>query len=440
MPIQNKKKILVRGVIKVPRLLFMAVFLYFFSSHNTSYGQVCGDLGDYCCYTDFSGTSAYACQEGEAYGSPENCWCNSTDDQPLICDISNLTSPSYLHCISCVADSVGDSCCPGDTCGGALLCNTDTGLCEEPAESCGGENMECCTYGDRDEIQYSCNTGLSCNESVDPPICVQPSTCGDYGEPCCYSDRYEVWTCNDGIACNIDNMCVLRCNSVGAGCCTDANGEGYCQGALSCDNSSEYRCVMYEEDTDPEPCGLANNQKCCNYASNPPDAVPYGDTDHNGCVEPLLSVSYTTSTGSVCNCQNPDDCGGVGEICCYASSGPDVAGYCDTYTIGCNTDGVCVPLEDYQLNYTPFEGYIIPDITSLLAPIFKILFYAGIAVGILAIILSGYLLMSSEGDPNKVKEAKEQFSASIFGIMFILLSLFLLRVIINNILGADLGF
>jgi hypothetical protein len=82
-----------------------------------------------------------------------------------------------------------------------------------------------------------------------------------------------------------------------------------------------------------------------------------------------------------------------------------------------------------------YQGPIISTITDLLAPVFKILFYAGVFVGILGIIYSGYLLISSEGDPGRVKEGKEQFTAAVLGTLFVLLSVFILRVIINQILG-----
>ncbi len=91
---------------------------------------------------------------------------------------------------------------------------------------------------------------------------------------------------------------------------------------------------------------------------------------------------------------------------------------------------------DWVYNEPPYKGPIITDIAGLLAPVFKILFYTGIFVGILGIIYSGYLLIASEGDPGRAKEGKDQFTAAILGTLFVLLSVFILRVIINNILGV----
>ncbi|HBI35804.1 TPA: hypothetical protein DDY47_02625 [candidate division WWE3 bacterium] len=90
-------------------------------------------------------------------------------------------------------------------------------------------------------------------------------------------------------------------------------------------------------------------------------------------------------------------------------------------------------------SFPVYRGPIISDIAGLLAPVFRILFYTGIFVGILGIIYSGYLLISSEGDPGRVKEGKDQFTAAILGTLFVLLSVFILRVIINSILGVNSG-
>jgi len=44
--------------------------------------------------------------------------------------------------------------------------------------------------------------------------------------------------------------------------------------------------------------------------------------------------------------------------------------------------------------------------------------------------------MTSEGNPQMVQQGQEQLTAAILGIIFILLSAAILRVIISSILGA----
>jgi hypothetical protein len=56
-------------------------------------------------------------------------------------------------------------------------------------------------------------------------------------------------------------------------------------------------------------------------------------------------------------------------------------------------------------------------------------------VAILLIMLSGYRLMVSQGNPENIKSAKEQLTAAIIGLLFIIFSLVILQVIGVNILG-----
>lgn len=63
-------------------------------------------------------------------------------------------------------------------------------------------------------------------------------------------------------------------------------------------------------------------------------------------------------------------------------------------------------------------------------------FILGIAGGIvtLLIIVSGYRLMTSQGNPEKVQAAREQLTSAIVGLLFIIFSLFILQLITVDIL------
>jgi hypothetical protein len=52
---------------------------------------------------------------------------------------------------------------------------------------------------------------------------------------------------------------------------------------------------------------------------------------------------------------------------------------------------------------------------------------------VLLIIASGYRLMTSQGDPEKVKGAREQLTAAIVGLLFIIFSLVILQAITVDI-------
>jgi hypothetical protein len=89
---------------------------------------------------------------------------------------------------------------------------------------------------------------------------------------------------------------------------------------------------------------------------------------------------------------------------------------------------------NYDFSYT---GLKFNDLQSVLAPIVKIVYYAALVVGVVFIIYSGYVIMTSEGNPQIMQQGQEQLTAAILGILFILLSAAILRVIINSIiLGA----
>jgi len=55
-----------------------------------------------------------------------------------------------------------------------------------------------------------------------------------------------------------------------------------------------------------------------------------------------------------------------------------------------------------------------------------------VALGL--IIFSGYRLMISQGNPEQVKNAREQLTAAIIGLLFIIFSLVILQIIGFNIL------
>ncbi|GEM_PF-2962596 len=54
---------------------------------------------------------------------------------------------------------------------------------------------------------------------------------------------------------------------------------------------------------------------------------------------------------------------------------------------------------------------------------------------ILIIIISGYRLMTSQGDPEKIKNARDQLTAAIVGLLFIIFSLVILQLITSDVLG-----
>ena len=77
---------------------------------------------------------------------------------------------------------------------------------------------------------------------------------------------------------------------------------------------------------------------------------------------------------------------------------------------------------------------------EIAATVYDLLYPIGIAIGLFALITAGYAFMTSQGQPDKVKDAKDKLTASIVGILFIVLSIVILRVIIRTLLDPTYTF
>jgi hypothetical protein len=161
----------------------------------------------------------------------------------------------------------------------------------------------------------------------------------------------------------------------------------------------------------------------------------------------------------------PDACSGAAD-CCEADGWACLGGHCTNTSesdgscigTGCGgagsncdpgyrcTGGVCLKDEDTcaiidpgvitpgGLNPVPYENPI-ESLGGLLGGIGKLLYAAAIGIGLFFIIKSGYKYMLSEGDPRKVQEAQEELTSAVLGIFFILLSVFIMDIIIDSIIG-----
>ena len=121
--------------------------------------------------------------------------------------------------------------------------------------------------------------------------------------------------------------------------------------------------------------------------------------------------------------------------CVYDSSGNTCQGTsCCAPGLRCN-NGYC---NDSDPTCNAIEhAYLGPILTfeDIVSRVYNLLYPAVILFGILMIVRSGYCFMTSQGNPGKTKECQEQLSAAIIGILFVLLSVVIIRVIIGSILG-----
>lgn len=79
-------------------------------------------------------------------------------------------------------------------------------------------------------------------------------------------------------------------------------------------------------------------------------------------------------------------------------------------------------------------GTILVDPGSLISNIFGILLSISGGIAIVIIILSGYRIVFSQGDPEKLQNARQHLTSAIIGLLFIIFSVVILRVIGVDIL------
>lgn len=61
---------------------------------------------------------------------------------------------------------------------------------------------------------------------------------------------------------------------------------------------------------------------------------------------------------------------------------------------------------------------------------------AAVLIGLVLIAVHSYGLMTSQGDPRKVADSKEGLTSAIIGLLFVLASVSILRVVLGAILGG----
>jgi len=208
----------------------------------------------------------------------------------------------------------------------------------------------------------------------------------------------------------------------------------------------------------------------CSYTSGNPD---FGGT----CI-----ATTTTTTVPTCGPNGTAPLCPTGYTCSYTEGNPDLGGTCIatttiTFPVGssatCITSGehcvqggvdangqtCCSPLvctgayqgstfetdcEAPQTAPAVFScsgsscstalGDIPIDVGGFVNKLFAIILSISGGIAIILIIISGYKLMVSRGNPEQIQGAREQFTAAIVGLLFIILSLVILQVIGVDIL------
>jgi hypothetical protein len=140
----------------------------------------------------------------------------------------------------------------------------------------------------------------------------------------------------------------------------------------------------------------------------------------------------------VCNAGSCDLAECQSDCDLYATGGD---GYEGVYKATCKANGACnctfVPDNPDDLiisrGGTTLKGF---DLGKFSSSFFKIAFPIAVILGFINIISAGYMLMTSEGDPRRVNEGKEKLTAAIMGLLYVLLTIGILRIILGTLIAG----
>jgi hypothetical protein len=76
---------------------------------------------------------------------------------------------------------------------------------------------------------------------------------------------------------------------------------------------------------------------------------------------------------------------------------------------------------------------------ELLKHAHTIIMAVAVIIGVVLILVHGYGLMTSQGDPRKVQDSKEGLTSAIIGMIFVLGSVSILRVVLKAVVGGGVS-
>jgi len=211
--------------------------------------------------------------------------------------------------------------------------------------------------------------------------------------------------------------------------CSDSNPTGSCTSGETCQAlATGGNSCQTAPCSDTDPTGYCPSGEICQALA----------TGGNSCQTATIPVVIGNSATCIPRLQ-PCAEGGVdanGKTCCSGLSCQSTVdesthtyeSMCDNIpkappVFSCSGSSCSTALGDIPINVGGFVNKLFAVILSI---------SGGIAI--LLIIISGYKLMVSRGNPEQIQGAREQFTAAIVGLLFIILSLVILQVIGVDIL------
>jgi hypothetical protein len=165
----------------------------------------------------------------------------------------------------------------------------------------------------------------------------------------------------------------------------------------------------------------------------------YSDSAGKPCVEfNQIQCKCTGATTFSCGKNSTDEFSrscGSGQVCDMSVFKAGSKWPCSTNATTTNTPtGTFYNPCPNNICDTSLGPISVKDPSAFVAKLFQILLGISGAVALILIIVAGYQLMISQGNPEKVKAARERLTSAIIGLLFIIFSVAILQVIGVDIL------
>ncbi len=211
-------------------------------------------------------------------------------------------------------------------------------------------------------------------------------------------------------------------------------------GGFNCNIGSPGQCIPHAEVCGPNPAmGCVGNADCartCGVSSAECRGGSCWDDGpaETGSIAPCVGAGMSCTTAALCNngttvCgyNNGLRCETAGTICCVQSActtpPPVETGQRFAY-VECANNGIKTGL-----------GCIPTDPAAFIRQILTIGIGLGGGIAFLLILLGGFKVIMSQGNPEAMSEGRDLITSAIAGLMLIIFSVFILRFIGVNILG-----
>ncbi len=207
------------------------------------------------------------------------------------------------------------------------------------------------------------------------------------------------------------------------------------------------RLCVYKEDGTCQPSCRSNGIVVRTAGGQNPSPEPTGPGQNNSCeIDPTSNdykicskggrVRGTCSEGFYCNSLTTGDCR-TGTCVAGSLYDPSVINYAKNapLSLPCEKNGNFYNDARGCLRVRTAFGMVSTGATDFTRWALGFVLSIGGGIIFIIILVAGYKLMTSQGDPDKVKNAREQLTAAIVGFIFIIFSLVILELITRDILG-----